>query len=143
MRSNRAAGLLGLAAATTLALGSAAPAHAAPKAERGRWINIGHDSHSPTISWRPRAVFKSRSHVLQLVYRCWDGGDGTKIQVVISRKFAAGYSKEKARKGLLPCGRGVLHRLTYTGAKKGAKYQIGLFLRGHRHTIEYWMQNEL
>ncbi|MBO2452303.1 hypothetical protein J4573_34795 [Actinomadura barringtoniae] len=149
MRSSRAAGLVGLAATTTL-LG-ASPAHADPRphatprphAEHGRWINIGHDSHSPTISWRPRAVFKSRSRVLQLVYRCWDGGDRTRIQVVISRKFAAGYSKEKAHMGLLPCGRGTVRRLTYTGAKKGAHYQIGLFLRGHRHTIEYWVQNEL
>lgn len=151
MRSNRAAGVMSLVAAATL-LG-ASPAHADPRphasprphatVKHGRWINIGHDSHSPTISWRPHAVFKSRSRVLQLVYRCWDGGDGTRIQVVISRKFAAGYSKEKARMGLLPCGRGVVHRLTYSGAKKDAHYQVGLFLRGHRHTIEYWVQNEL
>ncbi|TMR93285.1 hypothetical protein [Nonomuraea basaltis] len=140
-----------LAAATFIPLGSlampasaqaAAPGLLASVQSQGRWINLGHDSHTPIKVWRVKRQYKSQSKTLQVVFRCWDGGDKTKIMATLFRVVTGDVGWPVKSSNWQYCGNGVKHYLKIK-AKKGTNYQVMLELKGHKHTIEYWMQNEL
>ncbi|GAA2418714.1 hypothetical protein GCM10010404_91650 [Nonomuraea africana] len=121
---------------------AAAPGLPTPVQAQGRWINLGHDSHTPTKAWWVKRQYKSRSKTLQVVFRCWDGGDKTKIIAELRRVITRDVDWPVKDSGYRSCGNGVKHYLKIK-AKKGTNYTVSFFLKGHKHTIEYWMQNEL
>ncbi|MGW4412651.1 hypothetical protein ACWEJ6_52285 [Nonomuraea sp. NPDC004702] len=121
---------------------AAAAGRLAPAQALGRWITIGHDSHTPTKFWSVKRKFKSRSKTLQVVFRCWDGGDRSKISVGLDRIINSYVGWRVKGAGPYPCGNGRKHYLKIK-AKKGATYTVIFDLKGRKHTMEYWMQNEL
>ncbi|MEQ4725013.1 hypothetical protein [Nonomuraea sp. B19D2] len=114
----------------------------APAQAQGRWITIGHDSHTPTKFWSVKRKYKSRSKTLQVVFRCWDGGDKTKISAELRRVIKGDISWPAGSSGWRSCGNGRKHYLKIK-AKRGTNYRVNFSLKGRKHTIEYWMQNEL
>ncbi|MFI6925365.1 hypothetical protein ACIBIZ_35865 [Nonomuraea spiralis] len=114
----------------------------APAQALGRWITIGHDSHTPTKFWSVNRKYKSKSKTLQVVFRCWDGGDKTKIAADLRRVITGDVDWPAGHSSWFSCGNGRKHYLKIK-AKKGTNYRPVFSLKGRKHTIEYWMQNEL
>lgn len=109
----------------------------APAAVRARWFNLYHGSRKSKFWHTPRVT--SRSKVFQVAYRCWNGGDGTKVRIWIERKlYGEWHTMHTSRKWL--CVGGTVHS-RITNAKVGGAYRATIKLYGKKHTTEVWLQN--
>jgi hypothetical protein len=142
--------LPGLACAATLTLGLASfsmPVSAtqapvvAENAERapaasGKWINLQHDSHSPTTKWTTRS-FKSKARVLQIAARCWGAGAQIEVYLRYDRPGPLGYKVVKDGKWDCTGANGYVR---VHNAKIGGRFRVTFGLN-RKQTIEYWAQN--
>lgn len=142
--------LPGLACAATLTLGLvsfstsasatqatvvAGHAEKAPAAA-GKWINLQHDSHSPTKTWTTRS-WKSKARVLQIAARCWGAGAQITVYLQYERPGPLGYKIVKDGKWDCTGANGYIR---VHNAKIGGTFRAD-FVLNRKHTIEYWAQN--
>jgi hypothetical protein len=142
--------LPGLACAAALTLGLAslsAPVSATEatavteNAERapaaaGKWINLRHDSHSPTTFWVTR-TWKSKARVLQIAARCW--GAGAQIQVALLYDPPGPRGWKVVKDGKWDCT-GANGYVRVHNAQIGGKFSAR-FMLNRKKTVEYWAQN--
>ncbi|MFI1563256.1 hypothetical protein ACH4ZX_09340 [Streptomyces sp. NPDC020490] len=102
-----------------------------------RWFNLYHAKKNRK-HWVTAPVV-SRAKVLQVAWRCWNGGDGTKGRVSIQRyRFGFWYTVSTSRKWL--CLGGTIHTRINNAAVHGI-YRASIQLSGKSHTTEVWLQN--
>ncbi|GAA1595820.1 hypothetical protein GCM10009678_92230 [Actinomadura kijaniata] len=149
--ANRA-GLLGVAAATTLAL-APVPAHAAPAtltpavaqpgaavqpgadAAAAKWRTIQHKSKLTKVMGSKNWKRKRHVRVIQVNARCW--GNDTRLTVELQYKRRAALGWAVAKKGRWNCdGRYRTVRIHNAGH---SEYRVFLSV-GRKHTIEFWFQ---
>ncbi|GAA2600764.1 hypothetical protein SMC26_27305 [Actinomadura fulvescens] len=156
MNNSRAlkTGLAGLAATASVLTVAVAPAQAsaAPakpvaaqssaaasdaQAKRGYYVTLRHQTKKFKGKWKGKA-FSRRGHpYVQIVVRCWSGGDGTKFSVGMAWRYY-GIWNGLWWKGKFPCD----GKKRYFGTNfKHKTLRAEFVLHGKKHTLEYWAQN--
>ncbi|WP_067824966.1 hypothetical protein [Actinomadura kijaniata] len=151
------AGLLGVAAATTLTL-APAPAHAAltppaltpvaptvaqpsaaaePDAGAAalKWRTIQHKSQLAKVTGSKNWKRKRHVRVIQVHARCW--GNDTRLTVELQYKRRAALGWAVAKKGRWNCDGG--YRTVRIHNAGHSEYRVH-FSVGRKHTIEWWFQ---
>ncbi|MFC4116804.1 hypothetical protein [Nonomuraea zeae] len=82
----------------------------------------------------------ARAKVFQLVARCWNGGDKTRMYFTIWEHKSGGIYKSVKYGRKLPCNGKPQYGRIYN-AKIGTRYRVSIQLAGKRHTAEAWLQN--
>lgn len=101
-----------------------------------RWFTLYHGSKKG--DWNTPSV-KSRSKVLQVAFRCWNGGDGTKVRIAILQRINGHYQEVHGSRKWLCNGKTIHTRMN--NAEVGGTYTADVGVFGKKHTTEVWVQN--